>query len=77
VLKAEERIYSSSKPGFYRIYRTEQATDAMRRAESDRIRGVVFNASGPTLSRLFDGSERLISVTSVSWYARQVFVPGS
>jgi len=75
VLDVEDRVHSAAKPGFYRIYRTEQALDALRNPDADRIRRLAFSASGPLLSRLFDGSARLIRVDAVPWYSRQVLVP--
>jgi hypothetical protein len=66
--KAEEKLYSAVKPEFYRIYRSEQSTDVVRGAAADRVQKVLFKASGPKLSPLFDGSEQqLIGVTSNPW----------
>ena len=75
--KAESLLYSAVKPDFYRIYRYEQSADAVRGAEADRVQKVLFKASGPKLAPLFDGSEQLIGVTSVPWYTRQTYLPGS
>ena len=43
----------------------------------DRITKVSFKASGPKLAPLFDGSEQLISVTSIPSYSRTIFLPGN
>ena len=75
--KAESLLYSAAKPSFYRIYRYEQLEDAVREAGADRVQKIVFKASGPKLSPLFDGSEQLIGVTSVPSYTRQTYLPGS
>jgi hypothetical protein len=77
--KAEPKVYSAIKPDFYRIYRLEQAVDVVRGAgvETDRVRKITFKASGAKLAPLFDGSEQLISVTSIPWYTRQTYLPGS
>jgi len=75
--KAEQMMYSAAKPGFYRIYRSEQAADVVRGPGTDRVQKITFKASGPKLAPLFDGSELLIGVTSVPWYARQTYLPGS
>jgi hypothetical protein len=74
---AENKIHSPLRPDFYRIYRIEQATDVVRSASGgiDRVRQFSLKASGETLSRLFDGSEQLVSVTSVPWHSRQIFLP--
>ncbi len=75
--KAESLLYSAAKPDFYRIYRYEQSADVVRGAGVDRVQKLVFKASGPQLAPLFDGSEQLIGVTSVPWYTRQTYLPGS
>lgn len=72
--KAETKFYSAAKPEFYRIYRSEQSTDVVA---ADRVQRILFKASGPTLSPLFDGSEQLIGVTSDPWYTRRTFLPTS
>lgn len=74
--KAEAKLYSAVKPEFYRIYRSEQSTDVLRSPTADRVQRVLFKASGPNLSPLFDGSE-LIGITSNPWYTRQTFLPAS
>jgi hypothetical protein len=77
--KAEAKVYSAIKPDFYRIYRIEQAVDVVRGAdvEADRVQKIVFKASGAKLAPLFDGSEKLISVTSIPWYTRGTYLPQS
>jgi hypothetical protein len=75
--KAENKFYSAAKPEFYRIYRSEQITDLVRGPAGDRVQRILFKASGPTLSPLFDGSEQVIGVTSDPWYTRQTFLPAS
>jgi hypothetical protein len=74
--KAENLMYSAAKPDFYRIYRSEQVTDVLRGPDVDRVQKFTFKASGPKLSPLFDGNDKLISITSVPWYARQTYLPG-
>jgi hypothetical protein len=75
--KAESLLFSAVKPDFYRIYRYEQSADVVRGAGVDRVQKVVFKAAGPKLAPLFDGSEQLLGVTSVPWYTRQTYLPGS
>ena len=70
-------LYSAVKPDFYRIYRYEQSADVVRGAGVDRVQKVVIKAAGPKLAPLLDGSEQLLGVTSVPWYARQTYLPGS
>jgi hypothetical protein len=76
-VKAETLVHSAAKPDFFRIYRFEQWADTVRGAGADRVQKVVFEASGPKLAPLFDGSEQLIGVTTVPWYLRQIYLPGS
>jgi hypothetical protein len=77
--KSELRVYTQPKPEFFRIYRFEQGVDVVLGADgnSDRLKKVTFKASGEKLSPLFDGSEKLISVISVPWYQREIYLPGS
>ena len=74
--RAEAKLRSATRPDFTRTYRIDQATDVLRSAASpDRITELTFRASGPALAALFDGTEQLLSVTSLPWYVREVSVP--
>jgi hypothetical protein len=75
--KLEAKVHSALKPEFYRIYRIEQAADVVRSVAdgTDRVQTYLFKASGPLLSQLFDGSEQLVSITSMPWFSRQAFLP--
>jgi len=75
--KAEVTNYSAAKPDFYRIYRFEQATDVVRSTITgvDRLTNLRIRAIGPKPSPLFDGSEQLISVTSIPYYSRSIYLP--
>ena len=42
---------------------------------TDRVLKYAFKATGAKLSPLFDGSEQLISITSVPFFSRQIFLP--
>jgi hypothetical protein len=77
--KGELRVYSQSKPEFFRIYRYEQGVDVVRGAGTgpERLQKAIFKAAGEKLSPLFDGTEQLISLTSVPWYQREIYLPGS
>jgi hypothetical protein len=72
--KAEAKVFSSAKDGFFRIYRIEQASEALF-VGNPRFRRLSFKAEGPNVSKIFDGSERLVSVVSVPWFSRQTFLP--
>jgi hypothetical protein len=75
--KVEAKIHSAAKPEFYRIYRFEQAADVARSTSTgvDRVSKFSFKSSGPKLAPVFDGSQQLISITSVPFYSRSVYVP--
>ena len=63
------KVYSGAKPEFFRIYRVEQATDVVRSTATgvDRVTKFSFKASGDKLATLFDGTEQLVSITSIPW----------
>jgi hypothetical protein len=72
--------HSSGRPRggeFYRIYRIEQAADIVRSTPTgtDHAQKFLCKAAGGKLSQIFDGSEQLISITSLPFYSRQVFLP--
>jgi hypothetical protein len=75
--KVDATNYSAAKPEFYRIYRTEQAVDVARSipAGIDRVMKFSITATGPKLAPLFDGSQQLISITSIPYYSRSIYVP--
>jgi hypothetical protein len=75
--KTEAKVYSAAKPDFYRIYRFEQAADVVRSTATgaDRLISLSIRAFGPKLSPLFDGTEQLISVTSIPYYSRSIYLP--
>jgi hypothetical protein len=77
--KAAPKIHSAAKPEFYRIYQFEQAADVVRSAPSgvDRVSKLSIKATGPRLAPLFDGSEQLISITSIPFYSRSIYVPAT
>jgi hypothetical protein len=77
--KAESKIHSAAKPDFYRIYQFEQAVDVVRSTATgiDRVSKFSFKASGPKLAPLFDGSQQLISITSVPFYSRTIYLPAT
>ena len=76
--KSEIRNYSQSKPEYFRIYRSDQGVDIVRGTDSgtERLKKYTFKASGEKLSSLFDGTEQLVSLTSLPWYQREIYVAG-
>jgi hypothetical protein len=75
--RAETRIRSAKTPDFTRTYRIEQATDLVRSAVTNvnRLDEWTFEASGPRLGAIFDGTQTLLSVTVVPSYVREISIP--
>jgi hypothetical protein len=74
--KVAWQYYSAAKPDFHRTYRIDHGVDVVRSlpAGVDRVSTFVFKATGPKLAPLFDGSERLISITSIPFYSRSIYL---
>lgn len=73
---ADTVVRSGRRPEFQRTYHIDQATDVVRSANAaDRVRQLSFNATGPTLAPLFDGSQVLLGVTAVPYYVRDITIP--
>jgi hypothetical protein len=70
-------IHSAKLPEIRRIYKIDQAVDTVYSAaqRTNRLQNYTFRASGDRFARLFDGTERLMSVASSPCYTRRVFVP--
>jgi hypothetical protein len=70
-------IHSATLPEIRRIYRIDQAVDTVYSAalRTNRLQNYAFRTLGDRFARLFDGTERLISVAASPCYSRRVFVP--
>jgi hypothetical protein len=77
--RVETKVFSALKPGFYRIYRIDEAVELFpvegRPSDDGRIRKLGFKARGTGLTRLFDGSEQLVSIASIPWFTRLIYLP--
>jgi hypothetical protein len=75
--KVEQKIYSAVDPGFFRIYRVDQAVDMVKSTPAgiDRVKKYQFRMATPALSNIFDGTEQLIGVGVIPIYVRQIFLP--
>jgi hypothetical protein len=75
--KVEQNIYSAVEPDFFRIYRIDQGMDVVRSLSAgiDRVQSYEFRVTAAELRELFDGSEQLVSIATVPWYLRQIFLP--
>ena len=74
--KADARVYSAAKPEFYRIYQIDQAIDVVRSVPAgiDRTKKFSIKVTGPKIAQMFEGAE-LISVASIPWYSRSIYLP--
>jgi len=74
----EVKFYSAKNPTFYQISRQEQVLDILRNTTTnppDRVKEFSFKAGGGSYSRLFDGTEKLLSWDNILWINRSVSVP--
>ena len=77
-LGAETKFFSAADPNVYQIWKIEQGLDIMRNATvpvKDRVKTFEFKASGGRVAKLFDGSERVVSVDALHWYNRAISSP--
>jgi hypothetical protein len=77
-LSAETKFISAADPNSYQVWKIDQGLDIMRNATvpvKDRVKTFEFKASGGRVAKLFDGSERVVSVDALHWYNRAVSSP--
>src|SRR5215813_7471615 len=75
---ADVRFYSAKNPSFYQLSRQEQVLDILRNVTTnppDRVKEFSFKAGGGSYSKLFDGTEKLLSWDNIVWINRSVSVP--
>ena len=75
---ADIKFYSAKNPGFYQISHQEQVLDILRNVTTnppDRVKEFSFKAGGGSYSKLFDGTEKLLSWDNILWINRTVSVP--
>ena len=75
---ADVKFYSAKNPSFYQISKQEQVLDILRNATTnppDRVKDFSFKAGGGAYSKLFDGTEKLLSWDNILWINRTVSVP--
>jgi hypothetical protein len=74
----ETKFYSAKNPGFYQISRDERVLDILKNVTTsppDRVKEFSFKGSGGSYSKLFDGTEKLLSWDNILWINRSVLVP--
>jgi len=75
---AEVKFYSARNPGFYQISRQEQVLDILKNVTTnppDRVKEFSFEAGGGSYSKLFDGTEKVLSWDNILWINRSVSLP--
>jgi hypothetical protein len=75
--KSEQKVYSGVEPSFFRIYRSETATDVLKSipANINRVQNYQLRVTMPGLKNLFDGSEQLVGIVAYPLFLRQIFLP--
>lgn len=76
-LKSELRLRSPVDTKFFRIYKFDAGNDVVLSVPTgiDRAKKYRFRASGKEMRGLFDGSEKIVSITEIPWYVREVYLP--
>ena len=75
---AEARFYSATNPRLYQISKQEQVLEILRNVTTnppDRVKEFSFKGSGGSYSKLFDGTERVVSWDNILWINRSVLLP--
>ena len=74
---SQGNVRSAADPNILRIYKVHELLDVVRSVPQniDRVMSYQFRNTITEFSDLFDGTERLVSVTIVPWYVRQVYGP--
>lgn len=75
---AETKFFSAADPKSYQVWKIDQGLDIMRNASvpvKDHVKTFEFRASGGRVAKLFDGSERILSVDALHWYNRAISSP--
>ena len=75
--QSETRFFDPRNPSLYQTFKVEQVLDIARNATTgvDRVSEYAFKGGGGKFAKLFDGSEKLLSVDSIPWYSRLISQP--
>ncbi len=74
----DTKFYSAKNPTFYQISRQEQVLDIMKNVTTnppDHVKSFKFKAGGGSWSKLFDGTEKVLSWDNILWLNRTVLLP--
>jgi hypothetical protein len=75
---ADVKFYSAKNPSSYQISRQEQVLDILRNVTTtppDRVKEFSFKAGGGSYTKLFDGTEKVLSWDNILWLNRAVQQP--
>ncbi len=75
---AELKFFSGLDPAKVQIFRFERGLDIMRNATvdvGDRVKEFSYKASGGRIAKLFDGSEKVLSIDAIHWMTRAAYSP--
>ena len=75
---AELKFFSGQDPAKYQIFKYERGLDIMRNATvnvGDRVKEFSYKASGGRIAKLFDGSEKVLSIDAIHWSNRATYAP--
>ena len=75
--QSETKFFDPRNPALYQTFKVEQVLDIARNATTgvDRVSEYSFKGGGGKFAKLFDGTEKLLSVDSIPWYARLISRP--
>lgn len=75
---ADLKFFSGQDPSKYQIFKYERGLDIMRNATvnvGDRVKEFSYKASGGRIAKLFDGSEKVLSIDAIHWSNRATYAP--
>lgn len=75
---SDTKFYSAKNPSFYQISRQEQSLDIMRNVTTtppDHVKSFSFQGGGGSWTKLFDGTEKVLSWDNILWLNRTVLLP--
>ena len=74
----EIKLFSGADPSVYQIVKLAQGLDPMRNAtvpSRDTVGAFQYTGTGGILTTLLDGHERVVSIDSIHWNDRAVYLP--
>src|SRR5262252_5527182 len=75
---AEVKFFSGQDPAKFQIFKYERGLDIMRNATvnvGDRVKSFSYKTSGGRIAKLFDGSEKVLSIDAIHWSNRATYAP--